>query len=396
MKINNLTPTHLIRSLVKLSLFSCFLIILAAPTYGQREKKKKSDSGKISFARLSEAESVYTEGEKFFILEDYSKALLYFLKASELNPENPTIYYKVAEVLAKSSKEEDLKKAAISIDQAIKLEKKNKYFYLLGTNINSSLGQFTKSASLLESMIKEVPDTEEYLYELATIYLFDRKEDEALRIYSKAESVLGIHEISSLQKQRIYIDQNKIAEAIAEGEKLVFAFPDEERYVLALAELLGQHKQISKAINNIESFLQNNPDSPSAKMLLGGLYKDNGQEQKSRDFVKGLFDDPHIAISSKILMLSTYNATLAQTRSRGKEDVALEVFVLELFTKLESDYPQSAEVNVMGGDIFLALEKSEEAKKQYLQAIRKGANSFESWHDRCTATQLGSATVARR
>ena len=381
MKINNLTPTHLIRSLVKLSLLSCFLIILTVPTYGQREKRKKSDGGKISFARLSEAEAVYTEGEKFFILEDYSKALLYFLRASELNPENPAIYYKIAEVLAKSSKEEDLKKAAISIDQAIKLEKKNKYFYLLGANINSSLGQFSKSAILLESMIKEVPDTEEYLYELATIYLFDKKEDEALRIYNKAESVLGIHEISSLQKQRIYIDQNKIPEAIAEGEKLVVAFPDEERYVLALAELLGQHKQISKAIDNIESYLKNNPDSPSAKMLLGGLYKDNGQEQKSRDYVKGLFDDPHVATSSKLLMLSTYTATLAQTRSRGKEDVALEVFVLELFKKLESDYPQSADVNVMGGDIFLTLEKSEEAKRQYLLAIRKGANSFESWQN---------------
>ncbi len=381
LKINNLTPTHLIRSLVKLSLLSCFLIILTVPTYGQREKRKKSDGGKISFARLSEAEAVYTEGEKFFILEDYSKALLYFLRASELNPENPAIYYKIAEVLAKSSKEEDLKKAAISIDQAIKLEKKNKYFYLLGANINSSLGQFSKSAILLESMIKEVPDTEEYLYELATIYLFDKKEDEALRIYNKAESVLGIHEISSLQKQRIYIDQNKIPEAIAEGEKLVVAFPDEERYVLALAELLGQHKQISKAIDNIESYLKNNPDSPSAKMLLGGLYKDNGQEQKSRDYVKGLFDDPHVATSSKLLMLSTYTATLAQTRSRGKEDVALEVFVLELFKKLESDYPQSADVNVMGGDIFLTLEKSEEAKRQYLLAIRKGANSFESWQN---------------
>ncbi len=351
------------------------------PSFAQRDKKRKNEAGQLSSARLSEAESVFTEGEKFFVLEDYSKALLYFLRASELNPDNPTIHYKLAEVLSKSSKEEDLKKASLAIDQAIKLDKKNKYYYLLAANINSSLGQFSKSASLLETMLKEVPETEEYLYELATIYLFDKKEDDALKVYNRAENVLGINEASSLQKQRIYIDKGKVPEAIAEGEKLIQAFPDEERYVLALAELLSQNKQTDKAISNIENFLKDNPDSPSAKMLLGGLYRDSGQEKKSRDYVTDLFDDPKVTVNSKVIMISTYNATLAQSKSKGKEDVDLEVFVLELFEKLQINHPNEAAVHVVGGDLFLTLEKSEEAKKQYLLAIRKGANSFESWQN---------------
>ena len=40
---------------------------------GQKEKRKKADTETLSSARLSEAESVFIEGEKFFILEDYSK-----------------------------------------------------------------------------------------------------------------------------------------------------------------------------------------------------------------------------------------------------------------------------------------------------------------------------------
>ncbi len=371
----------MIRFLAKLTLLGCFLVGLAAPSFAQRDKKRKLDAGQLSSARLSEAESVFTEGEKFFILEDYSKALLYFLRASELNPDNPTIHYKLAEVLAKSSKEEDLKKASVAADQAIKLDKKNKYYYLLATNINSSLGQFTKSASLLETMLKEVPETEEYLYELATIYLFDKKEDEALKVYNRAESALGINEPSSLQKQRIYLDKGKVPEAIAEGEKLIQAYPEEERYVLALAELLSQNKQTDKAISNIEFFLKDNPDSPSAKMLLGGLYRDSGQEKKSRDYVTDLFNDPQVTVNSKVIMISTYNTTLAQNKSKGKEDVGLEVFVLELFEKLEITHPNEAAVHVVGGDLFMTLEKGEEAKKQYMKAVRKGANSFESWQN---------------
>jgi tetratricopeptide (TPR) repeat protein len=368
-------------AVTKIVLLSCFLIGLANSSIAQRDKRKKTESGPLSSARLSEAESVFTEGEKFFILEDYSKALLYFLRASELNPNNATIHYKLAEVLAKSNKEEDLRKASLSIEQAIKLEKKNKFYYLLGVSIYSSLGQFGKSAALFETMLKEVPDTQEYLFELATVYLFDKKEDDAIKVYNRAESILGVNEASSLQKQRIYLDKGKMQEAIAEGEKLVEAFPEEERYLLALAELLSQNKQTDKAIIRIETFLKDSPDAPGAKMLLGGLYRDSGQEQKSRNYVIDLFNDPEVAVNSKVIMMSTYTATLAQAKSKGKEDISLEVFALELFRKLEMVHPNEASVNVVGGDLFMTLEKREEAKTQYLKAIRKGVNSFESWQN---------------
>jgi tetratricopeptide (TPR) repeat protein len=80
-------------------------------------------------------------------------------------------------------------------------------------------------------------------------------------------------------------------------------------------------------------------------------------------------------------MIGSYNAALAQGKSKGKEDVDLKVFVLELFEKLEINYPNDQGVSVVGGDLFLTLEKNEEAKKHYLKAIRLGANSFESWQN---------------
>jgi tetratricopeptide (TPR) repeat protein len=82
-----------------------------------------------------------------------------------------------------------------------------------------------------------------------------------------------------------------------------------------------------------------------------------------------------------VIMLSTYNATLAQYKSKGKEDVELTAFVLGLFEKLETNHPNEAAVHVMGGDLFMTLNKRQEAKKQYLKAIRQGANSFESWQN---------------
>ena len=105
-------------------------VILVAPFSVNAQRKKKDNSDVYaSGLKLREAEFYFTEGEKFFILEDYAKALLYYQRALEITPDNGTIHYKIAEVLSRSNKQEDLLKASFSIENALKLEKKNKYFY---------------------------------------------------------------------------------------------------------------------------------------------------------------------------------------------------------------------------------------------------------------------------
>ena len=169
------------------------MLVSFSPTYAQRDKKnKKQTDFKLSEARLREAEFFFTEGQKYFILEDYTKALLYFQRVVELNPENGTVHYKIAEILAKGNKEEDFVKASLSIENALKFDKKNKYFYLLASNIYSSLNNFEKAEKMLETMMDEVKGTEEYLYELAALYQYDKKPNEAVKIYNRAESILGL------------------------------------------------------------------------------------------------------------------------------------------------------------------------------------------------------------
>ncbi len=167
---------------------------------------------------MAEAERIFTEGEKFFVLEDYTKALFYFQQVLEYSPSNASVFYKIAEIWLKSSKEEDLMKAAQNIESALRIEKKNKYFYLLAAHIYVTQHQFGKASQVLETMMKEIKGTEEHLYELAAIYLQDNRLDNALEAYDHAETFLGITELSSLQKQRIYLVKGKLNEALAEGK----------------------------------------------------------------------------------------------------------------------------------------------------------------------------------
>ena len=346
----------------------------------QKEKKKKSEPV-YSSARIAEAERIFTEGEKFFILEDYTKALFYFQQVLEYSPANATVYYKIADIYLKGSKDEDLIQAAQNIESAIRLEKKNKYFYLLAAQIYAAQHQFGKASQVLETMMKEIKGSEEYLYELAATYLQDNRLDDALSIYNQAETSLGITELSSLQKQRIYLIKGKLNEAIAEGEKLIRAYPDEERYVMGLAETLAQHGRSAIGITYLEKFIADHPDAGSSKMLLAGLYRESGQEQKSREYVTGVFDDPQVEVGSKVLMLGTYNAALSQNKSKKINDPGLEIFAQSLLKKLESNYPYDPDVHLVGGDLYLMLEKNDEARNEYSKSVSYGASSLEAWQN---------------
>lgn len=356
------------------------LVLLTFSAEAQR-RKKNDETAQASGIKLREAEFYFTEGEKFFILEDYAKALLYYQRTLEITPENATVHYKVAEVLSRSNKQDDLMRASLSIEQALKLEKKNKYFYILAANIYNSLTRFDKAAQVYETMISEVKGTEEYLYELAAVYQYANKFDEAIKTYNRAEAALGINEISSIQKQRIYLEQGKTKEAITEGEKLINNFPGEERYVMGFAETLAEKGMRNEAIQYLEKFVAQNEDAGNVRMLLAGYYRDNNMEDKARPLLLTLFDDPSIEIGSKLIILGAYNAELNQRKARNTPDPDRESFALSLLQKLKKNNPNDPNVHIVGGDLYLSTGKNREAQKEYLSAIELGEVNFEVWEN---------------
>jgi tetratricopeptide (TPR) repeat protein len=357
------------------------VLLLVSPELSAQRKRKGGEELVASNTKLREAEFYFTEGEKFFILEDFAKALTYYERTLEITPNNATVHYKIAEVLTQSNQPDDLQKASLSIDQALRLEKTNKYFYLLAANIYTSLTQFDKAASIYETMLREVKGTDEYLYDLAAVYQYANRMDDAIKTYQRAETVLGINEVSSLQKQRLYLEQGKVKEGVAEGEKLIQAFPHEERYVMAFTELLSQRGLRAEAIKYLESFIVENPEAGNCKMLLAGMYRDDSQDEKAKPLLLDLFSNKEVELNSKLLILGAYNAELNQAKGKNTRDPGKESFAEDLFQRLRSEHPDEANVHIVGGDLFLSIGKNREAQKEYLAAVQTGDVNFEVWEN---------------
>jgi tetratricopeptide (TPR) repeat protein len=345
------------------------------------QKRRKADDESPRGIKLREAEFYFTEGEKYFILEDYAKALIYYQRAIESNPQNATIHYKVAEVLAKSNKPDDLIKASISIENAIALDKTNKFFYVAAASIYNSLAKFDKAAEAYESMLREIKGTDDYLYELAAVYQYADRPVDAIKVYDRAENVFGVNEISSAQKLRLYLEAGKFKEGLAEGEKLISAFPDEERYVMAFSEVLSQKGMREEAIKYLETFVASHPDSVDASMLLAGIYRDSNQEEKARPILVSLFERATVDLSSKVLVMGAYNTELNNNKTKGITDTDKEAFAIKLFEILKESHPEDPSVHIIGGDLYLSTGKVREAQKEYVLAAETGEVNFEVWEN---------------
>jgi tetratricopeptide (TPR) repeat protein len=357
----------------------CLLTSLVA--YSQ--KRKKGNDEPVSLAsRAREAEFYFTEGEKYFILEDYAKALIFYQKTLELAPENATVYFKIADVYNRGTKEEDLQRAATNIEQALRLEKKNKYFYLLAANIYNGLSSFDKAAQAYQQMIDQIPGTDDYLFELAATYQYANKPMEAIKVYTRAENSFGTNEMSSIQKVRLYLEQGMSKEAIIEGDKLVAFDPYEGRYAMSIAELFSQKGDKTTAIRYLKNFIsQNNDETGQAKLLLAGIYRENNQPQEAETLLLQVFDDPSIDFGSKALVIATLNAELSQEKNSGAINPQKQKLATVLFEKLSAQHSQENQLYILGGDLYLTTGNQQKAKESYEKAISLGEVNIEVWQN---------------
>jgi len=109
--------------------------------------QRKSQKPQLSTdSKYREAEYYFTEGEKYFILEDYAKAIALFHKSIELDPDNATAYYKLSETELKNNETDKALKDGL---RALELEKGNKYFYLLVIDIYTRKGDLESGSRVM-------------------------------------------------------------------------------------------------------------------------------------------------------------------------------------------------------------------------------------------------------
>ncbi|MEQ6121155.1 tetratricopeptide repeat protein [Reichenbachiella sp. MALMAid0571] len=370
-----------LKKLYKSRFFGQFWVILIvlsftfSPLVGQKRKRgdkketidKKTEKNE---EQLIDIDNNFIEAEKYFLLKDYDKSSEYFDKVLEVDPENAAANYKKAQIL--SEKEENTEALPFAV-RAKQLNPKNKYYYILLANIYTNIADLEMAAATYFDLIENVENSENYLFDLAALQLYQKKYDNALETYTRAQKYFGAMEEIIFQKQKIYLRQNRLDLAIKEGEELINNNPGKSLYVASLAKMLISNDKPEKAQSYLEKYVEEYGDDPVIGVQLAEIYRKAGKVKEAIMVLKSAFLSPSMDINAKISTLSGYISMLPNEE--------LVEPLIGLTKGLVTTHPDSFQGYVVAGDLYYNTGRKELARENYLKAIEINSSNFNVWQN---------------
>jgi tetratricopeptide (TPR) repeat protein len=301
----------------------------------QVESTLKKETSKYDQAN---AEYLLIEAQKYFLLEDYERAIAFLDKSIDVDEKNHAAWFKKAEIyLAKN----DTKKGVEAIQKAIALSSNNKYYYILAAELEKANRNPEGAARYYELMASYTPDYQVYLVELANVFQAVGKTREAIELFRKQES-LTLDQ--SMKLVEMLMQSSKEKEAITLMEQLVIDYPLDMDIKYQYANVLSSSGQQTEAIQ----FLENQTSMNAAmRLLLSDLYASQGQSDAKFQLLTRSFNDPNASLSDKVLLLGQLILENSSQPPVGLID--------SLQTALENQYPNEPLAIENGAYVYTKL-----------------------------------------
>ncbi len=355
---------------IKLSCCVLFLtLFLSNDVWAQ--KKKKDKKGKDKVVNTAEFDRDFLAASKEKILGNEKKAKDLFLKCLEKDGNNDAVLYELARIYYE---ERNLAEALPYSEKAANLDKNNKWYQYLYAELLAKDNQFDKAALVYQDLLKKSPNDMDLYLDHAYMLRLGGDYKGAIKVLDDLEKQIGVDELIVLEKQKLYIQLNKVEEAANEVQKLIDAFPNENRFYHLKADLYSANSQPDKAFAIYKDLLEKDPQDPHARLALANHYRQNGDKAKGLEELKEAFRNKELDLDPKIQILIN---NLGLFEAEANQSTIQES--LELTDMLVEAHPKSAQVHAIKGDLLLRMDKKEASMNAFQKSLDIDGSKFEVW-----------------
>jgi len=302
-------------------------------------------------------------------LENFEDALKEFEKCVYLDSENPVPFYESALIYKRFSQ---LESALEMAKKAYSLDKENVWYQLLYAETLTSNNQNFKAASIYKQLIKAHSGNEEYYYLLADNYIYGRKFKEAIKIYNQLEKHKGLDKAIIIQKQKLFLENNDIKNAIIEIKKLLEIDNKDVMAYEFLSELYLLNNEKEKAFEIFKKILELDPEDAKVHLTLADYYREKGDNEESYKQLKAAFSSPKLSIDTKVSILMSYYSLIEHSEKMKRQS-------MELCEILINIHPANPISHAIYGDFLYQDGRNAEAKEQYQKSIDLDENRPQVW-----------------
>ncbi len=369
----NLKHTPIVRLL---SLTLLIFLIGAAPLHAQKKnrknKKNKGDSKGVSTIedRLK-LEALFISANESILLEEDVMAAELLKKCLELDPNHSASLYELARLNYQNEKPNEAIQYA---EAALKGEPNNKWYRVLLAECYASIRDYDRAADMFNELRKQHPENIDFYFDVAFLYKNLGKIDEAIEVLDDLEKTIGKEESVLLEKQKLYMMQNKVDKAAGEVRKLIDAYPSRTNYYNLLAELYLVNKRQEEADAVYRELMLVDPDNPFGQLAMVDKLEKEGKSAEADKMLRKVFANPAMTTTRKVqLLMLRYNLN---DPAGGNADLDEALDLTELMIKA---HPNESRVFAIKGDLLYNRGDRGEAAVEYRKAVDLDPNNLPIW-----------------
>lgn len=329
---------------------------------------KSADKKELSSKQMREFTVKFMDANTAKILGNTNEAIKLFREALQIDPTSAATNYELARMYAN---ENNFTSALNYAKEAYRIEPENIWFAQFTAKLYSELGNIDESIAIFRNIIKTHPDEFDYYFNLGNLLSAQGKYDEALKIYADLEEKTGTSEELALQRQMIYIEKGDYPAALLEIDKVIEIHPEELRLYGIKAEIYEQMGREDDAKKLYEEMLVMEPENGLVLLSLHDIAKQNGENEKAKDYLIRACASPELSIDVKVNILLNF---LNSPNFKKESD-----YIIQLADATESAHPDEAKTYAVYGDIYYNLGALDSARVKFRKAVSIDPNRPPIW-----------------
>jgi len=347
-----------------------FIFACKAPKTTQTNNSKRDPNKSLSEKDIVLFKRLFFDANKERILGNYDMAETLFAQALKVDPNSAPTMYELANIY---SFQNNKNQALFYSKKAASIDPKNVWYQLLYASCLKENKMLSEVAVVYERLVKDNPENYDFYYELADIYLHLNKTNDAIKVYNKIEDAIGVTEVSSMQKLKIYKNTNNFEKAVDEAKKLIKTFPKDAKYYGILGELYQDKGMNDLAFETYNQLIKIDSTNAYVHLSLADYYRNLKQNDKAFQEIKLAFKSRELDIDTKIkILLSYYDITENFPELKSDADELCRIVI-----EVHSD---EAKAYAVYGDFLYRDKKFELARTQFRKVLSMDKGKYVFWN----------------
>lgn len=272
----------------------------------------------------------FLEAVRMKTQQKYDAAFDLLQHCLRIRPNAPSALFELSQFYMALKQEEQ---AVISLEKAVHYAPDN-YWYAQGlVNLYLQQQNTEKATVLLEDMTIRFPDKLDPIYNLLDIYNRQQQYDKVLVLLNRLEEKLGKSEQISMEKFRIYLQQDDRKNAFREIESLVSEYPNDLRYQVVLGDVYLDNNKTEEAYTLYQKVLTEEPDNAMALYSMASYYEKTGQKELYNQQLDTILLNKKVEPATK---LEVMRRLIVQNEQAGQDSTRI-ITLFDRIMEQESD-----------------------------------------------------------